>query len=456
MINETKKFIIANELLPDKKLIVFAAVSGGIDSCVMLDILNHLKKDFNFQLEILHFNHNTRGKDNLEDEIFVEKLAQKYDVPFKLKRIENQAGKLSEAYLRDQRYKYFNNVLKDTKNAIVATAHNSDDNVETHLMRLFRGSYLKGLTGIRPKRGSFIRPLLSQNRKTIEAYMQANNIKFREDRTNFNNRYTRNFIRNELIPLINNNIKMNINDNILKSIGDLNQHYSLFTNILQQSIKESVKNTKHGVALNKNKYNQYDSTIKKGLIEYCISSVQPLNYGLSIKNFYLWDDFIKNSNPGKKRNILDTGYANSERKEILFGGFPIEKNESFLLKLNSEITVENKYKISFKQVEHKNINFDVNKNIEFIDGDKSGKKLIVRFWQKGDSFRPLGMKQKRKLSDFFIDLKLSTSLKKETPIICKNDEIIWIAGYRLDDQFKISSTTNKFYKIAMTEVNENA
>ena len=456
MINETKQFIIDKEFLTDKNIIVFAAVSGGIDSCVMLDILNILKNDLHFKLEILHINHNTRGKDNLEDEKFVEELAKQYGLPIKLKRLENRIGKQSEVFLREQRYKFFNNVLNNSKNAIIATAHNSDDNVETLLMRLFRGSHLKGLTGIQPRRGSFIRPLLSQNRQSIEEYAHKNNIGFRKDYTNLDNRITRNYIRNELIPLIDAKFEIDINNNILKSISDLNQHYSLFTDVLKVAIKEVIKNGKQSVSLNKNKYLRYNSIVQKGLIEYCISYVQPLNYGISIKNFILWDEFIKNSKPGKKKNILDAGYAISERKEIIFGDFPTEKTDLYLLKLNSEIIIDNKYKIEFRQVESDQINFKTNKNIEFIDGDKSGKNLIIRYWQKGDSFHPLGMSQKRKLSDFFIDLKFSTRLKKETPIICTKDEIVWIAGYRLDNHFKISDKTKNIYKIVMTEVLANA
>jgi len=453
MINETKHFINENNLLTGENITVYAAVSGGVDSCVMLDILNHLKNDLNFKLEILHVNHNTRGKENIEDEKFVEELAEKYSLPIKLKSLANQAGKQSEVFLREQRYKFFNQILKNTKKSFVATAHNSDDNVETLLMRLFRGSNLKGLTGIYSKRGLFIRPLLTHSRKDIEEYAKLNSILFRDDYTNLDNQFTRNFVRNELIPSISNKFKVDINKNILKTIGDLNHHYSLFTDVLKSAIKESTKNGKQNISLNKIKYSGYNSAVQKGLIEYCISFVQPLNYGISKKNFLLWDEFIKNSKPGKKKNILDAGYAISERKEILFGGFPSEKTESYSLKLNSEILIDNKYKIEFTQIESDKINFNVNKNVEYIDGDKSGKKLVIRFWRKGDSFHPLGMKQKRKLSDFFIDLKFSTRLKKETPIICKNGKIIWIAGYRLDDQFKISDTTKNIYKIALTEVN---
>jgi tRNA(Ile)-lysidine synthase len=456
MIDETKKFIINNELLTGKNITLFAAVSGGIDSCVMLDVLDHLKNEINFRLEILHINHNTRGKDNLEDENLVEELANQYSVPMKLKRLENRTDRQSEVFLREQRYKFFNSIINNSEDAFIATAHNSDDNVETLLMRLFRGSHLKGLTGIQIKRGRFIRPLLSQSRKSIEQYAQKNNIRFREDYTNSDNEITRNYIRNELLPSINNKFKLDINTNILKSIKDLNQHYSLFTNVLKNAIRESVKISKQSAVLNKNKYILFNSIVQKGLVEYCISYVQPLNYGISIKNYLLWDDFIKNSKPGKKKNILDAGYAISERKEILFGGFPTEKKESYSLKLNSEILIDNKYKIAFSKVKSNKIDFNVDKNIEFIDGEKSGNDLVVRFWHKGDSFHPLGMKQKRKLSDFFIDLKLSTSLKKEIPIICKNQDILWIAGYRLDDQFKISDTTKNIYKIAMAEVNGNA
>jgi len=156
--------------------------------------------------------------------------------------------------------------------------------------------------------------------------------------------------------------------------------------------------------------------------------------------------------PGKKKNIFEAGYALSERKEIIFGDFPERNETTYNLLPGSVVVIDNKFTISLSTVKKEDVTLVVNNNVEIIDGGKSGPKLFVRFWRKGDFFRPLGMNNRRKLSDFFIDLKLSTSRKKEIPIVCTENKIIWIAGYRLDDQFKISETTKLFYKIELSEV----
>lgn len=455
MINKVRNFIVHHNLFANGNKIVYVAVSGGIDSCVLLHILFNLHEEFDYELRIVHFNHNTRGIENLKDEEFVKNLAKDLNLKIAIGRNVKAALKMNEGILRAKRYEYFNTLLDKNENSLIATAHNSDDNIETFLMRLLRGSRLKGLVGIKPKRGNFIRPLLSVHRNQIESYAIENKIKYREDISNKDNSITRNLIRNKLIPSIETDFGNSLKKNILKVIEDLTLHYDLYSEQVQQAVKKTVKTSRYGVSLNKRSYLNHNIPIRRGIVEYCISSVQPLNYGISQKSFLIWDDFIRNASPGRKNNIFEAGYALAERREILFGNFPSERKDKYKLNLNSKVVIDNKIKIELKKINKDEVNFVSDKNVEIIDGEKSGSKLFVRFWQQGDSFRPLGMKNKRKLSDFFIDLKLSTFLKKEIPLICNQDKIIWIAGYRLDDQFKVSNSTRLFYKISISKVNNN-
>ncbi|MFC2089099.1 tRNA lysidine(34) synthetase TilS, partial [Calditrichota bacterium] len=309
MIDKVRNFIVSNNLIPSGNNKLYAAVSGGIDSCVLLHILYSLREEFGYELKIAHFNHKTRGTENLKDAEFVSGLAKNYNLPIKIGQYSGVLVKKSEGFLREQRYKFFNSVLKENRNTLIATAHNSDDNVETFLMRLARGSRLKGLIGITPRRGSFIRPLLSIDRKQIEYYAKENDILFREDSTNKDNSITRNLVRNKLIPAIEESFGNNLKKNVLKIMDDLTLHYVLYTEQLQQAIKQTIKSSKYGLTLNRNSYQDYNVPVRRGLIEYCISSVQPLNYGISNKSFVLWDEFVLTASPGKKNNIFEAGYA---------------------------------------------------------------------------------------------------------------------------------------------------
>lgn len=452
MIKEVKNFIVKNSLISFDKCTLFVAVSGGIDSCVLLNIMYQLRKEFKYDLRVVHYNHKTRGNENIKDEKFVEDLAKRYQLPIKIGRYNGRTQKKSEGFLREKRYKFFQTILKNNKNTLIATAHNSDDNIETFMMRFAKGSRLKGLLSISPLRGKYIRPLLSHSRAQIEQYANQHNITYREDLSNYDNSYTRNHLRNEIIPYMEKELSPNIKQNILKIINDLSSHYSLYQEQLKIAIKRSVKISKYNLTLNRKTYQIYSQPIQRGIIDYCISYIQPLNYGISNKNFVLWDDFILNASPGKKKNIYESGYALSERKEIIFGDFPEQIKETYTLLPESEVIINNDLKISLSTVKKEDVNLVVDKNIEIVDAGKCGPKLYVRFWRKGDFFRPLGMKNRRKLSDFFIDLKLSTIRKKEIPIVCTENKIIWIAGYRLDDQFKISEDTKLFYKIELSEV----
>jgi len=454
MIEKVAEYISRENLIPAGAKKIFVAVSGGIDSCVLLDILYRLRNEYGYSLEILHFNHHTRGSDSLADEKFVESLAEKYGVNIKIGQIARPLLKISETYLREQRLKFFTRHLNRNPAVLLATGHNKNDNVETFLMRLFKGSRTKGLLAIHPRRGQYIRPLLGVTRSDIQLYAQNYKLKYREDKTNLDTSILRNSLRHKILPDIAREMDVDIYENIERVITDLNHYIAIYDDKLREAVRQVTKRTKHGFALNRKRYFLFNRALRRGLIEYCISQVYPLNYTVSDRNLSVWDSFIAEAQPGKKMTFLDTGEALAERQIIVFGQFKPARRQSYTLRLGSSVNIEDRYRIAFKKSGKTEVEFSHDKHIEFIDGVKSGKNLLIRFWQKGDSFRPLGMKNSRKLSDFFIDLKISTLLKKEIPLVCKGEQIIWIAGQRLDDEFKIARETKIIYKLELTDLNK--
>jgi len=442
MLENVLEFIKSNDLIPSSTETIFVAVSGGIDSVVLLDVLKRLQPKFNYQMQVIHFNHQVRGKASLADEKFVEELSKKYGLPFKSGRIKDKIKNASETFLREQRLKYFNRIVEGQKNTLLATGHNLNDNIETFLMRLARGSRLKGLTAIQPRRGNFIRPLLEVSRQEIIDYARRHHIRFNEDQTNFNTQIIRNRIRHEILPFLQKKFEPDLLENLKRVVQDLGAHFAIYEQKLDEAIDQTVKHTKAGISLHRKRYLQFSRVIRRGLIEYCISTVYPLNYSISDRNLQVWDTYIADALPGKKMTFLENGQAFAERAHIVFGEVPEYRDEKYRLMAGKPLVLHERFRISLSRVDKTEVEFSSDRNIEYIDGDKSGDDLTVRFWQKGDAFKPLGMPNFRKLSDFFIDLKVSKLLKKEIPIVCRGDRIIWVAGYRLDDNFKVSSLTS--------------
>ena len=449
MIEKVKRFIQTNQLITTRTKHVLAAVSGGLDSSVLLHLLHILSSDFGYRLHVVHFNHRTRGKQSDADARFVERLAEQYKINIEMGILPATVNKMSETVLRDERYKFFNRILPRYENAVLATGHNRDDNIETFLMRLGKGSGLNGLLAIKPRRGDYIRPLLTVSRKEIEAYASKHDLTFCTDKSNSDVTIPRNAIRHLIIPYLKEHLNENLEDNIVKVIEDLSDYHRVYEDKLKEAIISSIKKSKTGISLNRKRYMYYNQAIRRGLIENCISSIYPLNYKVSDKNFHIWDHFITNAQSGKKHSFFENGVAIAERNLILFDNRSEIYEVKYELSVNNSVAINDKSVISLNKIKADNVSFDTDQNVEIIDGEKSGKNLIVRYWQKGDRFNPLGMKNSRKLSDFFIDLKLSEQSKTEIPIVCKQNQIIWIAGLRLDDRFKVTEGTKVFYKLAL-------
>ena len=282
IIETIKKYNLINS--GDK---IVLGVSGGPDSIAMLDILNQLKDEMNFEIYVVHVNHNIRGKDADEDEEYVKKYCEKYNIKCFSKKIDvptiAKTKKIgTEEAGRKVRYEYFEEILKETKSNKIAIAHNKNDKVETIIMHLLRGSGISGLRGIEPIREEkFIKPLIECDRQEIENYCKENNLQPRIDKTNFENEYTRNKIRNIVIPYI----KKEFNPNIIETINRMSNLIATdemyFKSIVKQSYKETfISRTEKEIILDLKKFNVLEKVIKSRLIIYTINELLGTTNGI--------------------------------------------------------------------------------------------------------------------------------------------------------------------------------
>ncbi|MFC2086350.1 tRNA lysidine(34) synthetase TilS [Bacteroidota bacterium] len=432
------QFIEEYELVKkDQKILL--AISGGIDSMVMLDLF--LKSDF--KIAIAHCNFKLREKESDEDAIFVKLAALNNQVPFHYTEFETtkyaeEKGISSQMAARELRYDWFQNICDENNYDIIATAHHGDDNIETFLTNLTRGTGIKGLTGIKEKSGNIIRPILFVSRKEIENYASKNKIDNREDSSNKSTKYYRNFIRHEIIP----------------KFEKLNPDFKTTISETIQYLKETEEIYNHDVA-----------SVKKNIIENkdgkVYLSIEKLK-GLNPLKSYLFeflrpyqfseDNLVKiieslDSQPGKK--FYSESFCLLKDREYLII-YPFVKNidnRVYHIKQDT-FSLEEPFKLTFEQYP-KEGNFKVKKdeNIAQLDFDKLSFPLALRKWQNGDLFHPLGMNKSKKLSDFFIDQKTPINQKENTWVITTEDKIVWIVGLRIDDRYKITDNTTKIVEI---------
>ncbi|MFA5961446.1 MAG: tRNA lysidine(34) synthetase TilS [Parcubacteria group bacterium] len=238
LIKKIQNFISINSLLEREAKIVLG-VSGGPDSTVLLDVFSKLQKKYNLELSIAHVNYHLRGKDSNQDEEFVEKLAEKYNLSLDILDAKIEEKNQSEEYLRDVRYTFFERLRKENKFDLIAVAHNADDQAETVLMRLIRGTGLAGLSAMSAKNGNIIRPLLEMTRKEIIAYLKENKLSYRIDKTNRESIYLRNKIRNKLIPYLEKNYNPNLRQLLAKSARTFSEDYAVIEELTEKAWEEN-------------------------------------------------------------------------------------------------------------------------------------------------------------------------------------------------------------------------
>lgn len=429
---------ISNNLsfLKESKLLI--AISGGLDSVV----LTHLCHKLNFDIHLAHCNFNLRDEESDADEEFILDLAEKLEIEVFIESFDTenyaQDNKLSiQMAARELRYNWFQELAQQLQFDYILTAHHADDNLETFLINLSRGTGLDGLTGIPETNGKIVRPLLTFSRNDILKYAEDNQLKWREDSSNASTKYLRNKLRHEVIPTL-----KAINPQFLDNLKKTQNHLQGSQDLIDDAVKrahEKVITTNGDKLLFDIEALQTLSNTKAYLYELL------KDYG-----FTQWNDVynLLNTQSGKFVTSHSHRLVKDRTHLILIANTVDDFGTFEVLEQTEEISFGT-YKLTFRGVD--NISTSDHSSI-FVDKDLLKYPLIVRKWEKGDYFYPFGMTGKKKLSKYFKDEKWSLLQKEETLVLVSNNgKIIWIINRRMDDRFKVTNDTKTIVKIQLTQ-----
>ena len=412
----------------------------------LLYALTLLKDDLGFELRACHINHGLRGNDSDLDEELVRDECVRMSVPLRVERLTGFDLSSSEDKLRQARYEKFQDILSESPRIKIATAHHLDDQLETFLMRLAKGSYLKGLTSIPIARPGFIRPFLNLRRKEIDDFVKSKGIPFREDFTNSDTAKLRNKIRHSLTPALISTFGEEFYAGFDKSLNDLRKSYEDYARLAREHFAENIKKENGVVAFERQKYQQFADNRKRLFIEYCISLLNPLNSNLIKYSFKEFERFVNGAHTGAMFHLGMNVKALMDRADIRF--FISVKDESVDVLINLNESVETAdYVVSIETADAQKIEYSSDKSVEYICGDNLQFPLRLRNWCFGDSFYPLGLRGRQKLSDFFINKKIAADIKKKILVLENNGDLVWVVGMQIDNRYKIDDNCKKIIRL---------
>ncbi len=439
-------FIAKNSLIRkyDKILIGF---SGGADSRFVLYFLLKYARMFSLKVAVMHVNHNLRGDEAIRDEAFCRNSAEKLSIPFYLADVDVNAyarqNRLStEEAARILRYRKLEEKCSELGFNKICTAHNMNDNSETVLLNLFKGAGTKGVAGIPPKRGRIIRPILSVTRDEIEAYLNKVSVDFITDSSNANIDYLRNKIRIDILPEIRSTINPKVDKALLKFSELMRGNNKALEEVLSQIQNkifiENIDSLELLINENDNISNYLINTaIKKEIFGF-------FKQELDFNDLEKISRLI-NSQKGTKIEFKNRLTAIRERGKIIFSDSENKRQNIFIrFKIGDKVEFYDK----FLTVEPTD-STDRESGCEIINSDNLTEFFILRNWKTGDKFTPLGMKNRKKISDFLTDIKIPNSERKNVLVLENRGEIIWVVGYRISNKVKINNITENKLKLCV-------
>jgi len=438
MIELFLKYISQENLFQSDERILLA-VSGGLDSSVMAELFHQA----GFSIGIAHCNFQLRGEESSRDEQFVRHLAAKYKVPLYIS-LFNTASYARKNMLsiqmaaRKLRYDWFEEILDKEGYAYLATAHQLDDQIETFLINLARGTGIAGLHGILPKQGRVIRPMLFASRQNLQDFAGKRHLSYVEDSSNASLKYTRNKIRHKIIPQFE-KINPSFREEMAVTIQKLREAESIYHSIINKEKERLLISNDQGYKLS-------------------VPELKKLVPGRTWL-YELLSDF------GFTSSVVENIIASLDDQPGKVFHSPthrlVKDREFLLITLHPETVPMNSFeaypemapglpiKLSFRLLKRKAFIMPSDETIAMIDYDKLHLPLSIRKWKTGDYFYPLGMSNRKKISDFFIDQKFSIPQKEDTWLLCSGDDIVWVIGERLDDRFKITSETKTVLQVRL-------
>lgn len=427
MLDKVKRYITDNKLFEQSdKLLV--GLSGGADSMALLNVLIELKYD----CFAAHCNYHLRGEESDKDQLYVEDWCNFKNIPLITVDFDTTKyaadNKISiEMAARELRYGWFERVRKEHDADYIAVGHHLNDSIETFLLNLIRGTGISGLSGIAPKNGRVVRPLLSVSREEIEEYLDGKATNFRVDSTNLEDIYTRNFVRLNLLPSLE-KINPSINDAIARTSKNLSEVEKVYRHVMEKDIKEVL----------------LDNVI----------DIVKLRQTISPQSVLFEILFPLGFSPSSIEDVLDSIDATPGKVFYSPSHRLIKDRIFFLIDKLSTNEVENRTFTINKGNTHIDLPLDMCFDVKpypvditkspkylYLDADLITYPLVLRKWQLGDWFVPFGMKGRKKLSDFFSDQKFSIKDKEDVWILVSGEDIVWVVGHRSDDRFRVTPKT---------------
>lgn len=418
----------------DKRVLL--TVSGGLDSMVML----HLFVSAGFQVSVAHCNFQLRGSESDGDEQFVKEKGQQLQVPVYVKHFatNNYATHntvSTQMAARDLRYTWFHELADKEHFDYIATAHHLNDSIETTLLNLVSGRGADGLTGIAAQNGKVIRPLLFASRKQIEKYAADHSITWREDSSNSHDDYKRNFIRHRIIPQLsqlNPSLLDSINRSIRKNEGIIELEREAIASFESRYVNKEAGR----IAIDKTALQQYQH---KASVLYEISKA----YGFSLEQC---GQIVPAIQGQSGKSFSSSSHQLVIDRDKLIITLHAEIREEVVIAQSDTISVLGTQRLQLEESSDTTIG-EAENGYHSFDADKVSYPLTWRTWKEGDFFYPLGMENKKKISDFLIDNKVPVNDKAKVTVLESKGEIMWVVGHRISHHFRIRPLTKRALRI---------
>ncbi len=436
---------------------VVVAVSGGPDSVCLLDILYQLKDDFGLQLVAAHLDHGLRPDEDEAETRFVKSLAESLQIPFETKKaggLMTQQGSSLEERARHVRYRFLEEALQKFSARKIAVGHNLNDQAETVLMRLIRGSGSSGLAGIPPLRNEkIIRPLIEVSRKEIESYIEQRGLKYVTDVSNLESRYLRNSIRLELLPQL-----RKYQPRIVELLGQTAGIMRRDEECLEEMTKAWIKGQGESgegreLRFHLSSFKKLPEALKNRVIRYAVRETGGTLRRVSLRHIEAVRKLTETEKPQAMANLPNLINVRKDYETLVFDLVKDTETQGFccfldgpgifhLDALRCTISLEETVKSALTEM-------NVSPWTAFLSAENLTYPLMIRNFLPGDRFVPLGMSGHKKLKDFFIDLKLSSRARARIPILTHSNRIVWVCGLRIDDRFKVTDDTEKILKVTL-------
>lgn len=441
--------------------IVIVGLSGGPDSLALIHVLSLLKEELKFSLHAVHVNHLLRGVESDGDEVFVKDFCNERGISLSVIKVDinleaKRRGKSLEETAREERYKIFNNIANEKGGKKIAVAHNNNDQAETVIMNIIRGSGLEGICGMKFLREKIIRPMLNISRDEVEEYLKDQNLEPRIDSSNLETCYTRNKLRLKLIPFINDSFGINVTNSVVRLSNIIKDDNDFLEEVCQETFLKVVEKSEDcQIIIDLKKFSKLHKALKNRIIRYIVKNLKGNLIGIENINIEQVVDLALNGNTSSAINlpfgiIVSKSYNQLRfRKDYKKG---VDKITDKVVNIPDEILLESGGKLitSVEDLDglDKNLIKRVSKSYEqYFDYDKIEGQLVLRARTEGDRINLYKGKSSKKLKEYFIDNKVDREIRDSIPLIAYKNEILWIIEYAVSNIYNITEDTKRVLKM---------